>query len=1038
MTSSRRAHRLAATLASILMAVALEGFAAMRPHVVTPEFPTRDVVVASIVVAPPADENADATGILQAAIDEAAKAGGGVVFLPVGRYRLDGRLVVKEGVTLRGDWDPGHTAQGTVLAPVADRGKPNATAAITLERGSGIREVSVWYPDQDPTDIAPYPWTFRTSTSATGDNTTILNCTLVNPYQAIKIGPEWNELHTIRNVCGTPLKTGIWVDTTTDIGRLIDVDFQAKWWEGAKLPGAPASKQAKAALRDFLATQGTAYEFRRSDWEYIYQVRAEGYATGIVFRPGVKGTANAVMLGCTLLDCGTALRLEGLNQVGLAVTGCHFAGRTHAVHAPRSYDSFTQFNACTFRSSAGSAVRLEGRGALTFTNCSFADWGDEAVYAASGRVSLLGCELSKPKAHVRLGRGVRCARVLSCRFGGEPRIRNDSRGDVVVSHTPMELARPNVSPHPAAPEPRPATRQLFVVTDHGASPKAEDNTAAFAQALAAAKAAKGGTVYVPAGNYRFAGELVVPTGVELRGIFDVPHHTVSGGSVLMSTTGKGKPDGTPFIRLETGSGLRGLTVWYPDQKPDEPSPYPWTVRSLGPRCWLTDVTLGNAWQGVDFWTHDSTGHVIRYLAGGFFRRGLFVSEDGGEGWVEDVQFNPHYAARRHASMPYPKGISFGKVVEFQRATLQGIVFGRCKQEHVRGTFLYAAYDGIAFRDDDGGANARVLMHGSDTVSRPAALETVGDRGVEFINAQLVPLSHREVGAIVTTDTFAGKARFFNTQMWAGNVSGVIAGKGDVLLQGLHTVSGGITVSGGKATIESANFHRTLQPHIRVGKGVESVRLVGNLCAAGLQIANDAGDRLYAHANALPPPPVPGRSTFRTGWEDGEPQGLKSTVARQGGGVRRVSRPHCAPEATKAHTGTHALRVAGRADDPSYSYIYYQAFAERLVVQTDSVLSYWIRPSNARGRCVGIDLVFTDGSTLRDSGARTASGQGVHPGGPKGAVGKWTKVAIRLGSACAGKTIQAILFAYDSRAGGGDFEAWIDDVSLESKRGSDGS
>jgi len=98
-----------------------------------------------------------------------------------------------------------------------------------------------------------------------------------------------------------------------------------------------------------------------------------------------------------------------------------------------------------------------------------------------------------------------------------------------------------------------------------------------------------------------------------------------------------------------------------------------------------------------------------------------------------------------------------------------------------------------------------------------------------------------------------------------------------------------------------------------------------------------------------------------------------------------------------------------------------------------VLTYWLRPTGERGRAVGIDLLFTDSSTLRDSGARTDDGAVVHPGNPKGTVGKWTKVTIPLGSFHAGKAIGEILFAYDSRSGGGAFEAFVDDVVVERRK-----
>ncbi|HAZ64625.1 MAG TPA: hypothetical protein DCZ72_13585, partial [Armatimonadetes bacterium] len=64
------------------------------PRVVDTVWPTADVVIASVVVQPPIDPNADAAPLIQAAIDEAADGGGAVVFLPVGAYRLASPLVL--------------------------------------------------------------------------------------------------------------------------------------------------------------------------------------------------------------------------------------------------------------------------------------------------------------------------------------------------------------------------------------------------------------------------------------------------------------------------------------------------------------------------------------------------------------------------------------------------------------------------------------------------------------------------------------------------------------------------------------------------------------------------------------------------------------------------------------------------------------------------------------------------------------------------------------------------------------------------------
>ena len=53
----------------------------------------------------------------------------------------------------------------------------------------------------------------------------VIDVTLVNPYKGIDFGTYPNELHYIRNVFGCPLKFGIYVNHTTDIGRIENVHF---------------------------------------------------------------------------------------------------------------------------------------------------------------------------------------------------------------------------------------------------------------------------------------------------------------------------------------------------------------------------------------------------------------------------------------------------------------------------------------------------------------------------------------------------------------------------------------------------------------------------------------------------------------------------------------------------------------------------------------------------------------------------------------------------------------------------------------------
>lgn len=799
------------------------------PQVVDTVFPTDDVVIALHTVQPVA-AGVDAAPVIQQAIDAASDAGGGTVFVAAGRYDLRTPLSLKEGVTLRGDWqNPVRKGweKGTLLAVYVGRGDPEGSPAITMQPGSGLREMAIWYPEQDPARLVPYSWTIRTDPKRLGDNITVMNTTLVNPWQAIKVGPEWNELHTIQRVFGTPLRCGIWVDTCTDIGRITGVDFRSDWWEGAALPLAPSTLSLKRTLRAALLQDATGVDIGRSDWEYIYALKVSGYANGLVFREGSQGATNAALYGCSLVNCSVGLRIDRLNGIGVAASGSRFTGRRYGVQTKEGFDSYLGLNDCDLIGGESSLMQ-DGRGVVSLVQCRLGESVDPVVQVQGGRVQLLGCQFGgQPATHVFLAPYVLQARVIACTFDTKPSlITLSSKIDMQADHTPHTMVKGDTAFHQSSAQPKPLTRHLVLVTDHGADVNAEDNAPAFQRALDAAGAMGGGTVYVPAGRYRFRSNITAPAGVELRGSFDVPHHTMSDGTVLMPEHGKNDEGGAPFISLQAGSGLRGLTVWYPEQNLLEPSPYPWTVRGLGPGCWVQDVVIGNGWQGVDFWTHPSDGHVVRYLAGCLLRKGLWISK-ATEGWVEDVQLNPHYALRLPPGLP---GTDIGgegeRFFNFLRSTLDGIIIGRSQQEHIRGTFLYAAKTGLGFTTDAGAAAARVIMHGSDTCASPMRFEDAAPAGIEAHVAQLVPIAPHVRAAYDITETCTGPIRAFNALIWGGGDTLHAAGSGAALIQQLHSAVGDCRIQSGSVTLEAPYLSRR-NPAAKIHTAKEATAVVLN-------------------------------------------------------------------------------------------------------------------------------------------------------------------------------------------------------------------
>ncbi|NJL19447.1 MAG: hypothetical protein HC901_04135 [Bdellovibrionaceae bacterium] len=144
---------------------------------------------------------------------------------------------------------------------------------------------------------------------------------------------------------------------------------------------------------------------------------------------------------------------------------------------------------------------------------------------------------------------------------------------------------PTIPPNaPAEPGPDSlyvATLPPFRAAGNGTT----DDTKPIQQALDQAGRDGGGTVFLPAGMYRVNGHLKVPPGVELRGIHDTPVYGFFARTVLLAYVegDRGRMEGQPFITLEgrkdapgkiLGAGVRGLSIYYPEQSVRDIVPYP--------------------------------------------------------------------------------------------------------------------------------------------------------------------------------------------------------------------------------------------------------------------------------------------------------------------------------------------------------------------------------------------------------------------------------------------------------------------------------
>ena len=127
--------------------------------------------------------------------------------------------------------------------------------------------------------------------------------------------------------------------------------------------------------------------------------------------------------------------------------------------------------------------------------------------------------------------------------------------------------------------------------------------------------------------------------------------------------------------------------------------------------------------------------------------------------------------------------------------------------------------------------------------------------------------------------------------------------------------------------------------------------------------------------------------------------------------------------------------SGAANGAATDYAYVQVFdtsAHPPTIDANTTLSYWIYPQNStNSSCVALDMIFSDGTALRNLGAVDQNGNRLHPAGQCGhlALNQWNQVTARIGGVAAGKTLARIDLGYDQPGGNGTYRGYVDDISL---------
>ena len=815
-----------------LVCVFADSYAQILPkwELVQPKYETADAFVAGFNVM---DYGADPTGttdqtkLFQQLLDSLGSRtinkgtrwndvpNGGTLYIPEGKYLIQDVLIIPKGVTIRGDWEKpvkGQPIKGTIL--VADN--PSAIghdctantayegqSLITLQPTSAVRDINIWYPKQDPNNIVAYPPAilFGQQNYWGNDYPLASNITLVNAFDGIIFSRlNGGGAPNCYGIYGAPLRRGIEIDNIAEVGRIDNVDFSPDYWAGSGLQGSPS---IDGAHKQYIANHGTAIVMRRNDWSMIGNVSAEGYNTGYrldwsAYNTTDHAAPNGNNYGMNFTNCKYGVYVAAVSDAGMMFYDYKFTNCAYGFYFAPSAGGVVQIQGCQFSADSSALYAPTTNTTKIIMNQSIINKG--TVDIRGGFASIVNCDFNNDPNQIILGANA-SAIVTGNRFQKEANIKNVSLYKCIIDQTPITM-----SPLPEFPYKnqydfvqKPAGSAFYIATENGVSVDNDDNSDALQASLDKAKTDGGGIVFLPPGHYNFRYPITIPTGVELKGSVDVPCLPMGAGSVMEIYAGKGDENGTPFITMESGSGIRGLVMDYPEQviqlltEPERNGGdvyhYPYAIQG-NKEVYIVNIALRACYNGVDLFTNKCDNHFVDYLAGHVFKTGIRVGGGSSGGHIYNSQFNQiAYGSGgetkfgQWTNSPDPNNPNtaieneeYAWAYAYSWNNLYFITLENCENQVMFNNFDYGSNRGFTL---GAGADGICLGQGIDAGLNAFYIAGSGNNGFNFINSQIVttaPVQNGAPDAVLQTyrdnnryiqidPAFSNKATFFGADFW---------------------------------------------------------------------------------------------------------------------------------------------------------------------------------------------------------------------------------------------------------------------------------
>ena len=390
-----------------------------------------------------------------------------------------------------------------------------------------------------------------------------------------------------------------------------------------------------------------------------------------------------------------------------------------------------------------------------------------------------------------------------------------------------------------------------------------DDTAAIQKALDEA-AKTGATVVLPPARYLVAGSLKIPAGVSLEGIHDAPvGQGPLTGTVILTTGGRDKEDAPALFEMGSGTMVRGLMIFYPEQVATDIHPYPWTFHLQGVDNTVENLTIVNTYNGIRVGPEINGRHRLRSVVGCALRRGVLVDSTHEIGRVENVHWHCDFWATR--------GVNGNRsaVYEYMWKNLEAFTFARTDWEYVTNTFVFPVKTGYRFiKTVSGACNGQFSGIGADAAQRCVSVEEIQSMGLLITNGEFVCIPGERI-QVVIEPTCTGSVRLVNCAFWGPSRQCVaMHGKGYLSLSDCYIEISGrmppgepdqislVEADSGRLQVRGCTLRsRGKEPNILLKKGLKHAIISENNGPNGVSVVNEIGGQAIIVNNEPPRSPA---------------------------------------------------------------------------------------------------------------------------------------------------------------------------------------